>query len=97
MTIDYKLQTAFGSPLGSPARQEESCRPMLRLGLVQMQWQADEKAHDEALREGIVNDGHAPERFRVQTVRNLDPWYGAWGAKPGEALYLDPKDRVRIW
>jgi putative endopeptidase len=55
------------------------------------------KERDERLRQGIVNDGHAPERFRVQTVRNLDGWYDAWGAKPGEALYLDSKDRVRIW
>jgi len=55
------------------------------------------KERDERLRQGIVNDGHAPERWRVQTVRNLDAWYDAWGAKPGEALYLDPKDRVRIW
>jgi N-carbamoylputrescine amidase len=51
--VTYALLTAFGSPLGSPARQERSVRPMLRVGLVQMQWQPDADAHDEALREGV--------------------------------------------
>jgi predicted metalloendopeptidase len=30
-------------------------------------------------------------------VRNNDAWYAAFGAKPGEALYLAPADRVRMW
>jgi putative endopeptidase len=55
------------------------------------------KERDEALRQQVVNDGHAPERWRVQTVRNLDGWYEAMGVKPGEALYLDPGKRVRVW
>ncbi|MEY9892017.1 N-carbamoylputrescine amidase [Catenulispora sp. MAP5-51] len=51
--IDYTLLTSFGSPLGSPARLEPSVRPMLRIGLVQMRWQPDAEAHDEALRAGV--------------------------------------------
>jgi putative endopeptidase len=27
----------------------------------------------------------------------MDPWYSAFGVKPGEKLYLAPEDRVRIW
>ena len=42
-------------------------------------------------------DGHAPGRYRARTVRNLDSWYAAFDVKPGAALYLEPKDRVRIW
>jgi predicted metalloendopeptidase len=30
-------------------------------------------------------------------VRNVDAWYAAFNVKPGEALYLSPQDRVRIW
>jgi len=52
---------------------------------------------DAALRAQVVGDGHAPASFRVQTVRNIDAWYDAFGAQPGEALYLKPEDRVRIW
>jgi len=55
------------------------------------------KTREAALRQQIVVDGHAPARERAQTVRNLDPWYEAYGAKPGEKLYLAPGDRVRIW
>jgi len=55
------------------------------------------KTRDAALRQQVVADGHAPGRFRAQTVRNLDAWYEAFSPKPGEALYLAPDARVRIW
>ncbi|HTL97218.1 MAG TPA: M13 family metallopeptidase [Holophagaceae bacterium] len=56
-----------------------------------------EKTRDAALRAQVVGDGHAPGNFRAQTVRNLDAWYDAFLPKPGEKLYLAPKDRVKIW
>ena len=55
------------------------------------------KARDAALRRQILTDGHAPARYRADTVRNLDAWYAAFGAKPGQTLYLAPEDRVRMW
>lgn len=58
-------------------------------------WRETER--DPYLRELIVTDGHAPARYRADTVRNLDPWYAAFGVKPGQALYLAPADRVRVW
>jgi len=30
-------------------------------------------------------------------VRNIDAWYDAFGVKPGDALYVAPDQRVRIW
>jgi putative endopeptidase len=30
-------------------------------------------------------------------VRNLDAWYQSFDVKPGQALYLAPADRVRVW
>jgi putative endopeptidase len=30
-------------------------------------------------------------------VRNLDDWYAAFGVKPGDALYLPPEKRVKVW
>ena len=30
-------------------------------------------------------------------VRQLDEWYEAFGVKPGDAMYLPPEKRVRIW
>ena len=55
------------------------------------------KIRDAALRQRILTDGHAPAAQRAQTVRNIDAWYDAYGAKAGEKLYLAPADRVRIW
>jgi putative endopeptidase len=56
-----------------------------------------EKTRDAALRSQIVGDVHAPGRFRAQTVRNIDQWYDAFKPKPGQKLYLDPAQRVKIW
>lgn len=55
------------------------------------------KIRDAALRQRLATDVHAPANFRAQTVRNLDAWYPAFKVKPGEKLYLAPKDRVKIW
>lgn len=55
------------------------------------------KTRDAALRQQVIADGHSPARFRTQTVRNIDAWYGAFSPKPGETLYLEPKARVKIW
>jgi putative endopeptidase len=55
------------------------------------------KVREEALRTQLATDGHAPERFRIATVRNIDAWYDAFDVRPGQRLYLEPKARVRIW
>ncbi len=55
------------------------------------------KIRDAALRAEIATDGHAPEQYRVQTVRNLDAWYAAFNVTAKQKLFLAPKDRVRVW
>jgi putative endopeptidase len=65
------------------------------LGWAQV-WRA--KARDEFLRQMVVTNPHSPPQFRVDgVVRNVDAWYDAFGVKPGDALYLAPAERVRIW
>jgi predicted metalloendopeptidase len=56
-----------------------------------------EKLREPALRDEIITDGHAPAQYRAETVRNLDAWYAAFQVKPGQALFLAPEDRVRVW
>jgi putative endopeptidase len=56
-----------------------------------------EKVREAALRRRIITDGHAPDEYRADTVRNLDPWYEAFKVQAGEKLYLAPGDRVRVW
>ena len=56
------------------------------------------RQRDETARLRILLDSHAAEQFRVNgVVRNSDAWYEAFGVKPGDALYLSPEERVRIW
>ncbi|MEQ1548371.1 MAG: M13 family metallopeptidase [Chakrabartia sp.] len=49
------------------------------------------------LSQRITTDPHSPSMQRVWVVRNLDAWYRAFAPKEGEALYLAPNERVRIW
>ena len=55
------------------------------------------KIRDEALRGRIATDGHAPGMYRALTVRNIDAWYTAFNVQQGQALYLAPEQRVRVW
>lgn len=56
------------------------------------------KQRDETARLRILLDSHAAEQFRVNgVVRNMDAWYDAFGVAPGDAMFLAPEDRVRIW
>jgi putative endopeptidase len=58
-------------------------------------WQS--KVREQAERERLATDGHAPAHYRALTVRNLDPWYAAFDVKPEDPLYLAPQARVRVW
>ncbi|MEP6990977.1 MAG: M13-type metalloendopeptidase, partial [bacterium] len=56
------------------------------------------KSREDALRMQVTSNEHSPRFYRVNgPSRNTDAWYDLFGVKPGEALYLAPKDRVRIW
>jgi putative endopeptidase len=55
-------------------------------------------SRDQALRNQVLTDPHSPAQYRVNgVVRNVDAWYNAFGVKEGDALYLSPEKRVKIW
>ncbi|WP_457113153.1 M13 family metallopeptidase [Marmoricola sp. URHA0025 HA25] len=45
----------------------------------------------------LTTDPHSPSEFRANIVRNLGEFHDAFGTRPGDGLWLDPEDRVRIW
>ncbi|WP_405159767.1 peptidase M13 [Nocardia sp. NBC_01499] len=52
---------------------------------------------EEAIRRLTV-DPHSPPEFRCNAVvRNIDSFHEAFEVTPGDALYLDPAERVKIW
>jgi putative endopeptidase len=56
------------------------------------------KLRDEATLQRLATDPHSPAEFRCnQIVRNVDEFYEAFAVSDGDALWLDPADRVRIW
>jgi putative endopeptidase len=58
-------------------------------------WRA--KMRPEYLRVLLATDGHAPDQYRGDTVRNIDAWYTAFNIQRGRKLYLAPEERVRVW
>ncbi len=65
------------------------------LGIAQV-WRF--KSRDEALRNQLLTDAHSPGTYRAFVpLTNFDPWYKAFDLKPGDKLYREPADRVKIW
>lgn len=59
-------------------------------------WQS--KVREDAELQRLLTDPHSPAKYRVNgIVRNVDAWYVAFNVKPGDALYLPPEQRVKIW
>ena len=53
---------------------------------------------DEQLRLQIETDPHSPSMYRANgSVRNVPEWYEAFNVQEGDALYLPPEARVKIW
>ncbi len=56
------------------------------------------KARDEEVVRLLAIDPHSPPEFRCNAVvRNVDGFHEAFDTAEGDALWLDPEDRVRIW
>jgi len=65
------------------------------LGFAQI-WRA--RSRDEAIKQQVTTGPHSPPYFRAYgTVRNIDAWYDAFDVKEGDAMYVKPSDRARIW
>ena len=59
-------------------------------------WQ--KKVREDAAKMALASDPHSPARWRVNgTLRNIDPWYTAFGVSPENKLYLEPRKRARVW
>jgi len=56
------------------------------------------KMRDEALRNRIKTDSHSPGMYRAYVpLQNIDAWYDAFAIEEGDAMYVKPEERVRIW
>lgn len=56
------------------------------------------KNRDELAEQYLQIDPHSPAEFRTNGIAsNVDLFYDAFGVTEGDAMWLVPKDRVRIW
>lgn len=87
---------ALGTPLeDAPVIDGLTGAQRVLLGWAQV-WQS--KGRDEEMIRRIATDPHSPNEFRCNgVVRNVDEFYAAYDVQPGDALYLAPEERVRIW
>lgn len=59
-------------------------------------WRA--KRSDQLTRRLVNIDPHSPPIYRVNgPVSNMQQFYDAFGVKPGDKMYRDDKDRVKVW
>lgn len=57
-----------------------------------------EKIQPELLRTHAATDPHPPGAYRmVAPARNHSGFYEAFGVRPGDKMWLDPKNRVSMW
>lgn len=53
---------------------------------------------EEAIYQQTKSDPHSIGRNRVNaTLRNIDTWYGAFGVKEGDKMWLAPAERAIVW
>ncbi|GGM30359.1 M13 family metallopeptidase [Promicromonospora citrea] len=87
---------ALGKPLEeAPVIDGLTALERIFLGWAQV-WQS--KGRDEEVLRRLATDPHSPNEFRCNgVVRNVDEFYTTYDVQPGDALYLAPEARVRIW
>ena len=88
---------AYRLTLGSGARDPAFVRQQDRQFFIAWARSWRVRIREDALRTQAASGDHAPENYRVDTVRNLDAWYEAFDVRPGQHLYLEPAARVRVW
>ena len=53
---------------------------------------------EEMLRYMTMTDVHSAHHLRINGgLAQCDYWYDAFGIQPGDALYVAPENRVRVW
>jgi len=95
LTIAYKAyQASLGGKPG-PVIDGLTANQRVFAGWAQV-WAR--KYRDAELRKRIDTDPHSPSEFRANgTVKNMPEFHQAFDVQQGDKLYVEPKERVKIW
>ena len=56
------------------------------------------KMVEKSLRNRVATDPHSPAEFRaLGSLSNMPEFYRAFDVKKGDAMYIAPEKRVKIW
>ena len=95
LTISYRayLMSLGGKP--APVIDGLTGEQRFFMGWAQV-WRSKER--EDALRQQVLTNEHAPSRFRANgPLGNVPEFYRAFGVKAGDKLFIAPDQRFKIW
>jgi putative endopeptidase len=92
LTIGHKAFVISAHEAGGAPSVDDRRRLFMNWAYV---WRTKRRIEQE--RQYLTIDPHSPPEFRANIVRNLDEFHEVFETVPGDGLWLDPGDRVRIW
>ncbi|MDX2369084.1 MAG: M13 family metallopeptidase, partial [Colwellia sp.] len=95
VTIAYKAYKASLNGKQSPVIDGLTGDQRFFMGYAQI-WRS--KIVEKSLRNRVATDPHSPGEFRaLGSLSNMNKFYEAFDVKEGDAMYIAPEKRVKIW
>jgi len=95
VTIAYKAYKASLNGKEAPVIDGLTGDQRFFMGYAQI-WRA--KIVEKSMRNRVATDPHSPAEFRaLGSLSNMNEFYQAFEVKKGDAMYIAPEKRVKIW
>ena len=95
VTIAYKAYKASLNGKEAPVIDGLTGDQRFFMGYAQI-WRS--KMVEKTMRNRVATDPHSPGEFRaLGSLSNMNEFYEAFDVKEGDAMYLPPEKRVKIW
>jgi putative endopeptidase len=95
LEIAYKAYIASLRGRAPPVIDGMTADQRFYLGYAQS-WMSQQR--DDATIAQLKSDEHSPEKFRANgSVVHVPSFYGAFGVKSGDKMYVAPENRVTLW
>ena len=95
VTIAYKAYVASLNGKEAPVIDGLTGDQRFFMGYAQI-WRG--KIVEKSMRNRVATDPHSPGEFRVLGIlSNVDKFYETFDVKEGDAMYIAPEKRVKIW
>jgi predicted metalloendopeptidase len=97
LTLAYDALNTHLKAHPAEDRRIDGLTPQQRCFAAWAQNWADKK-QEGVLKQEALTDGHPPGSYRMfAPAQSVSGFYDAYGIKPGDRMWLEPKDRISIW